>query len=252
MVASPPLSPEPAGDRARRRQRLDAADVAADAPHVGSAAHPDVADVARRTVRAVMQLAGTGDQAAPDPGADLDEQQRRLVRGQRPGLAERAQVHVVLQQRRAAERAAQARGDRVGVPARHDRRPDRDAVPAVDRTRHADHHRPRGGVAGHLRPQRAQVRLDGGEHRVRPLGDVDVDVPVGPDGLAQVDDGEVRAVCTEVGDQHVAAARGEREPVRRAAAARRGSRADHPEARRGGAARRPRCSRSCGRGSRRR
>ena len=100
---------------------------------------------------------------------------------------------------------------------------------AVDGTRHADHHRPRGGVAGYLRPQRAQVRLDGGEHRVRPLGDVDVDVPVGPDGLAQVDDGEVRAVCTEVGDQHVAAAGGEREPVRRTAAARRGSRADHPE-----------------------
>ncbi len=163
------------------------------------------------------------------PGADLDEQQRRLVRGQRPGLAERAQVHVVLQQHRAAERAAQARGDGVGVPAGHDRRPHRDAVPAVDGTGHADHHRPRGGVARHLRPQRAQARLDGVEHRVRSLGDVDVDVPVGPHGLAQVDDGEVRAVCTEVGDQHVPAARGEREPVGRAPAARGGPRAGHPE-----------------------
>ena len=64
----------------------------------------------------------------PMPGADLDEQQRRLVRGQRPGLAERAQVDVVLQHHRAAERAAQARGDGVGVPAGHDRRPHRDAV----------------------------------------------------------------------------------------------------------------------------
>ena len=52
-----------------------------------------------------------GDQAAADAGADLDEQQRRLVGRQCPGLAERAQVDVVLQERRAAERAAQPRGD---------------------------------------------------------------------------------------------------------------------------------------------
>ena len=52
---------------------------------------------------------GVGDQASADAGADLDEQQRRLVRGQRAGLAERAQVDVVLQEDRAAERAAQPR-----------------------------------------------------------------------------------------------------------------------------------------------
>ena len=76
--------------------------------YVGAAAHPDVPDVARRAVGPVVQLALPGDQPAADARADLDEEQRRLVRGQRPGLAERAQVDVVLQDRRAAEPCAAA------------------------------------------------------------------------------------------------------------------------------------------------
>ena len=109
----------------------------------------------------------------------------------------------------------------IGVPAGHDRRTDRDPVLVVDGAGHADHHGPRRGcvgAAGHLLAQRLQVRLDGGEHRLRTVGDVDVDVHVRPHRLAEVDDGEVRAVRAEVGDEHVPAPRGERQPVRRPAA----------------------------------
>ena len=59
-VTGPSASAEPPRDRARRRHRLDAADVAADARDVRAAAHPDVPDVARRAVGAVVQHALRG------------------------------------------------------------------------------------------------------------------------------------------------------------------------------------------------
>ena len=99
------------GDGGGRRDRLDAADVAADAGVVGAAADPDVPDVARRAVGPVVQPALPRDQPAADARADLHEEQRGLVRGQRPGLAERAQVDVVLQDRRRRRTGCCSRAD---------------------------------------------------------------------------------------------------------------------------------------------
>ena len=124
-------------------------------------------------------LALPGDQTATDARADLHEEQRRLVRGQCPRLAERAQVDVVLQDRGAAEPALQPRRHRVGVPAGHDRRPHRDAEVAVDRSRQPDHHRPGGHLRRPCARSASQPGLDGVEHRLRAVADVEVDVFVG-------------------------------------------------------------------------
>jgi hypothetical protein len=188
-----------------------------------------VPDVARTAVGPVVQLARAGDQAAADPGADLHEQQRHLVGGQRARLAEGPQVDVVLQDHRAAEGPAQARGDGVGVPARHDGRPDGHAPLRVDRTGDADHRGPHRVVPGNLRPQAHEVLLDGREHVLGPGGHVDLDTGVRAQPLAEVDDREVAAVRAEVGHQHVPAPGAEREPVRGAAASRGGARAVESE-----------------------
>ena len=169
MVAGtvPVVPGQSSGDGRRRCDGLDAADVAADARVVGAAADADVADVARRAVGPVVQHALAGDEPAADARSDLHEQQRRLVRGQRSGFAERAQVDVVLQDRRAVEPALQPCRDRVGVPAGHDRRAHRRAQDAVDRAGESDHDRAGGHLGRTLLPQRVQPGFDGVEHRLR-------------------------------------------------------------------------------------
>jgi hypothetical protein len=121
--------------RGRGRHRLDAAVVPAYAQDLIGAVHPDVTDVAGGAVRAVIQLAAGGDQAAADAGADLDVEQGALVRGDGPRLAKRAQVDVVLAEHRAAELGLQGAGDRGVIPARHDRRLDRGPAADIDRAR---------------------------------------------------------------------------------------------------------------------
>ena len=76
--------------------------------------------------------------AAADAGADLDEQEV-VDRAGDAGvlLAERHDVDVVVDQHRAAELAGERVPDREAVPARHDRRRDRDAVAEADRAGHA-------------------------------------------------------------------------------------------------------------------
>ena len=73
-----------------------------------------------------------------DPGGDLDEDHVREVRPVAAMLAERHRVDVALQQRRRAEARGQPVGDRVAVPAGHDRRVDRAPGGDLDRPRDAD------------------------------------------------------------------------------------------------------------------
>ena len=66
------LAGEPLGERLAPRDGLEAADVAAAADDLLAGGHPDVADVAGRAAGAAMDVA-VGDDAAADPGADLDQ-----------------------------------------------------------------------------------------------------------------------------------------------------------------------------------
>ena len=83
--------------------------------------------------------AAADDDAAADASTDLDEQEVVDLAAQ-PGvpLAERHDVHVVVHEDRRAEVLRQHRPDRELVPARHDRRRDRYAVPEAHRSWHPD------------------------------------------------------------------------------------------------------------------
>jgi hypothetical protein len=232
-------------DRARRGHGLDAADVAADARLVGGAPDAHVPDVARRAVRPVVQPARGVDEPTADPGADLDEEQRGLVGRQRPGLAERTQVHVVLTGGGAAEPLAEPRGDGVGVPAGHDRRADGGAEPRRPPAGQADDDRPDGVRAGPRRPGVSRSAASRSSTRVRTAS--------GPSRTSTsrcswASTRWLRSTTAmwaparpDVGEQDVPAVGGQREPVGGPAAPGGGAGARPGAARRGRAARPPRC-----------
>src|SRR5688572_19219254 len=115
---------EPLGQRVAAGDRLQAADVPAAADHVLVVADDDVADVARRAVRAAVDLA-PGDDAAADAGADLDVEEVRDVAPVGPVLAEGHDVDVVVDEdRQRAEAVGEPARDGEPVPAGHDRRAD--------------------------------------------------------------------------------------------------------------------------------
>ena len=117
---------EPLRERLTSRDRLQAADVAASADHVGAVRRPDVADVAGRAAGAAVDVP-VGDDAAADPGADLDEQQVVGRAPVDPVLAAGHDVDVVVDEDRRAVAIREPLRDREVVPARHDRRADRAA-----------------------------------------------------------------------------------------------------------------------------
>jgi len=101
---------------------FQAAASAAPAQHRGSAFHRDVPDVAGGAVRAPVQLPVRED-AGPDPGADLHEDEIAGAAGQAgPLLADRHRVHVVVDDDEEAEPLGEPVAYREVVPARHDGR----------------------------------------------------------------------------------------------------------------------------------
>ena len=146
-----------------------------------------MADVTRRSIRAVVQLPAGGDQAAADTSADLDVEQRALVRGDGPCFAKRAQVDVVLAEHRAAELGVQRVGDGKVVPARHDRRLHRNAPAEVHRSWQPDdqdhRHRPRVPGPGH---QGLECADHCGQDRLRAIRDIQRHLRRGEHLLAEV------------------------------------------------------------------
>ena len=102
-----------------------------------AAGDPDVADVAGGAVGAAVDRAVDDDPAA-DPGADLDEEQVVDLAPVGPVLAQRHDVDVVVDQHRDAVAVGEALGDRVAVPAGHDRRVARAPGRVLDRPGDAD------------------------------------------------------------------------------------------------------------------
>ena len=111
LTAFVPASVSASASASPAGQGLEAADVAAVADHLVVAGDPDVADVARRALRAAMDVPA-GDDAAADPGADLDHQEVLGVGQGRQVLAEGHDVDVVVDQHRYAVAVANRPGSR--------------------------------------------------------------------------------------------------------------------------------------------
>ena len=212
---------QPVGEGAAAGDRLEAADVPAAAHHVVVVADVDVPDVAGRAVGAAVHVPA-GDDARADAGADLHEQQERLVAPVHPVLADRHDVHVVVDQRRHAEVLRQPLAHRVVVPARHDRRVHGPAGDVLDRPGQADADAAeRAEVAAGLAQQLLDRRLEPGEQRVGAFGDRDVVRLLGEDLAAQVGDRDAGVGGADVGADHDAGLAVEGERGRRSAAGRR-------------------------------
>ena len=108
----------------------------------------------------------------PDAGTDLHEEQ--VVGG--PGdsavpLADRHDVHVVVDDDRAVVLAPEQVADRVSVPTGHDRRRHRNAVAEAHRTGHADADAGQPGV-GAVGAQLREDLVDPVQHGLRAGADV--------------------------------------------------------------------------------
>ena len=126
----------------------------------------DVAEVAGGALGTALQRA-PGDDAGADAGRDLDEHEVGHVGQVGVLLAQRHDVHVVVDEHRYVEGPLHVRGHVVPVPSGHDRRVDRAAGRVLDRTGQADPDR--GQLAGvttlvgeqlrdrRLRPSRARA-----------------------------------------------------------------------------------------------
>ena len=181
-------------------------------------------DVARRAVHAPVDAA-VGDDARPDAGGDLDEHHVLEAVPEHPVLAQRHDVHVVVDQDGHAVALAQHVGDRVAVPARHDRRADRPAGLEVDRAGQPDperQHVPAPAAGG--REQAVERRAQPVEHGVRPVADGDRLLDLGQRRAGEVAHRQAAVGRAEVGGEHDAGIlvhreRGGRPPARRAARA---------------------------------
>jgi hypothetical protein len=161
-----------------------------------------VADVAGRALRAAVDRA-LGDDPAADAGADLDEQEVALRAPVRPVLADGHDVHVVVDEDRHVEAPREAAGDRVAVPAGHDRRVDGPAGGELDRARNADADAPHlVRLAPGARQELRELRLDDAEHRVGARADVEVLGQLGERVAGEVHHREARVGGAEVGAEH--------------------------------------------------
>ena len=222
---------QPAGEGAAAGDGLEAADVPAAAHHVVVVADVDVADVAGRAVGPAVHVPA-GDDARPDAGADLDEQQERLVAPVHPVLADGHDVHVVVDQRRHAEVLRQPLAHRVVVPARHDRRVHGPAGDVLDRARQADADAAeRAEVAAGLAQQLLDRRLEPGQQRVGSLGDRDLPGPLDEDVAPEVGDRDAGVGGPDVGPRDDAGLAVEGERGGRSAAGRRAVGARAPASR---------------------
>ena len=157
-----------------------------------------------------------------DPGRDLHEDHVREVGPVAAVLAERHRVDVALQQRRGAEALGQPVGDRIAVPAGHDRR--------VDRAPRGDLDRPGTPIAAPstsarrvpgLGEQRVEGLLDPVQHRLRPVGDPQRRLELGQRDAREVADREPPVARAQVRGQDHADALVEGQRRRTATAARR-------------------------------
>ena len=192
---------EVGGERAAAGDGFEAADVAAAADDVVVAGEADVADVARRALGAAVDAAA-GDDAAADAGADLHVEQVLDVAPVRPVLAERHDVHVVVDEDgRVVVRGEPVR-DREAVPAGHDRRRDGLAAREGDRAGDADADAADvGGGAGDLFEQDDEALVDVLEDDLGAVGDVHVERRLGQRGAREVGHDQPRVRGAEVGDQ---------------------------------------------------
>ena len=124
-------------ERAAARDGLQAARVAAAAHDVLVPGEPDVPDVPRRALRAAVDPVA-GDDPAADAGADLHVQQVLAAAPVRVVLAQRHDVHVVVDEHGHVVVLGEPVGDREAVPAGHHRRRDRLAAGERDRRGDAD------------------------------------------------------------------------------------------------------------------
>ena len=211
------LRAQPRGHRAAAGHGLQAAAVAA-AADLEVAGHVDVADVARRALGAAVDPA-LGDDPAADAGADLDEEQ--VVVGA-PGLvvlAQRHDVHVVVDERRRAEVVSEPTTDAIAVPAGHDRRRDRGARGELDRAGDADARAAHVVVrAAELGEHRVERLLEPGQDRVGAVGDRDLLRRLGQHLAAEVGHRHARVRRAQVRGEHHARVAVEGEHLRRAAA----------------------------------
>ncbi len=145
-------------------------------------------DVARTALRAPVQMPGVADPGT-DPRPDLDVEQVAQV-DRRPGgaqLPEAEEVDLVVHPHRRGVPCAEPFPHRVVVPSRHDRRLGRARRGELDRPGQAETDPPHvPGGAADPGEQFVERRLDLGQHRLRPPGDVDVAVPHGQHGAHQV------------------------------------------------------------------
>ncbi len=215
--------PEASASRHPRLPQWHGVGAAGDAHvgHVGAAGDPHVPDVAGDALRPLQQTAR--DDAGADARGHLDEHEVLDVRPGDRALAERHDVHVVVDEHGHLEVLLHPTRHVETVPSGHDRRVHRPARGVLDRARHADADRHElVPIAPEVRDER-EARVDHpAEHGLGPLRDVHGLAALGEHRAGEVGDRERRVRGAEVGGEHDAGGGVERELRRRASAGRRG------------------------------
>ena len=199
--ASMPELAQLPGDGSAAGDGLEAAGVAAPADHRLVPRELDVPHVAGRALGAAVDPT-VGDDPAADAGRDLDEQQVRFVAPVGEVLAERHDVHVVVDQHRGTQPVGEVLLDREPVPSRHDRRVHGPTEVVFDGAGQpeADAEEVVGRAAG--RAEQAPTDADDAfQHGVGAAGDVQVLAVLLEDRARQVRQREPRVGRAEVGGE---------------------------------------------------
>ena len=209
------------GEGRAAREGLEIPFVARLPPRAGAHRHLDVAHIARRSLGTALELT-TGDDAGADAGRALHEHEVVHPRPARGLLAEREDVHIVVDEDRDVERTLHIAGYVEAVPARHDRRVGRAPRGVLDGAGDADAHAHEGEAAGGRGEQGAALCEDRVQQGLRSVADVDRARARIQDHAGQVGDGDGRVRGPEVDGQDEPGARVEGHPGGRAATGRHG------------------------------
>jgi hypothetical protein len=173
------------------------------ARNAGAASNLHVTDVAGDALGATLQEPA-GDDARPDPGGDLDEDQ---VLDLRPGvgaLAEGHDVHVVVDEHGHLQVLLHPPGNVEAIPARHDRRVDRLPAGVLYRAREpdADSDEVARVAVDPVKQFVDRIRPSSRAPSPAPLRNVDRVVDFAQTGSSEVGDGESGVRCAQVGREH--------------------------------------------------
>lgn len=200
--------------------RLDAADLAAAAEWRGLARELDMADIARRTLRAAIKTAFSDD-AAADACSNLDEHHFADIRASLPMVAQCQQIDVVFSINGNAEFLFKMLTDFKIVPPDHDGGADDSTIGVIDGGGQADadaQYVTR--CLADFSQKRFELLFDPVEKHRRAAQNIEGFRNLYQDAWLQVGDGDTDMLLTDIGGQNHSKVSVEIEGARRASAAR--------------------------------